>query len=76
MVVCVSAPEGQVMDRLGQRGLRREEAQRRLAAQMPTREKEALADYVICNDGTREQLKSRTMSTWKTIMEKETRHDG
>jgi len=42
------------------RGYTREEAEARLAAQMPVEEKAAKSHYVIDNDGTEEQLKRQT----------------
>ena len=39
------------------RGYTREEAEARLAAQMPVEEKAAKSHYVIRNDGSPEQLK-------------------
>jgi len=46
VVVCWCTPEQQ-MERLEARGLTKEEAQRRVAAQMPISEKKRLADEVI-----------------------------
>ena len=40
------------------RGYTREQAEARLAAQMPVAEKAALADWTIHNDSTREKLKA------------------
>ena len=40
------------------RGYTREEAEARLAAQMPVEEKAAKSHYVIQNNGTSEELKS------------------
>ena len=41
------------------RGYSREEAEARLAAQMPVAEKAARSHYVIHNDGTPEELKEK-----------------
>jgi dephospho-CoA kinase len=51
VVVCACPPEQQV-SRLVARGLTREEARARLAAQWPVEDKVAHADYVIRTDGT------------------------
>ncbi|MFA7257184.1 MAG: dephospho-CoA kinase [Kiritimatiellales bacterium] len=58
-VICVTAPEEQVFQWLGKRGLSRDDARKRIAAQMPLTEKEARAGFVIQNDGTLETLCSR-----------------
>ena len=51
VVVCWCAPEQQI-ERLEERGLTAEEAQRRIAAQMPVEEKKRLADEVIDCSGS------------------------
>jgi dephospho-CoA kinase len=51
IVVCWCTPEQQ-MERLKERGLSEEAAQRRIAAQMPVNEKKRLADEVIDCSGT------------------------
>ncbi|HKS80173.1 MAG TPA: dephospho-CoA kinase [Candidatus Acidoferrales bacterium] len=54
LVVCWSRPEQQ-LERLKERGLSTEDAQRRIDAQMPAEEKRALADIVIDCSGTMEE---------------------
>jgi dephospho-CoA kinase len=55
--VVVAASEANRVQRLAARsGLTREEAQARIAAQLPLAEKRARADHVIENDGAREEL--------------------
>jgi dephospho-CoA kinase len=51
-----------------ERGMNRAEAEKRMAAQMPCQEKEKLADYVIRNDGTREDLIEKTRILFHEIM--------
>lgn len=58
-VVCVTAPEEQVFQRLEKRGLPQQEARRRIAAQLPQAEKAARADFIIENDGTLDALRLR-----------------
>lgn len=56
-VVCVTAPEDIIVKRIMERDkLTSEEARRRLDAQKPVCELEALADYVITNVGERPEL--------------------
>lgn len=54
--VCVAVSEDVRLDRLEARGLPREQARARIAAQMPLNEKIRRADAVIFNDGSREFL--------------------
>jgi dephospho-CoA kinase len=54
-LVVVTAPEAIRLDRLESRGLPRDAARRRMAAQMPESEKTRVADYVIDNRGSVEE---------------------
>jgi len=54
--VCVVASEEIQLQRLEERGLSRERAQKRIATQMPLPEKIRRANVVIFNDGSREFL--------------------
>lgn len=56
LVVVWCRPEQQ-LERLSGRGMSREEAERRIAAQMPVEEKMRLADYLIDNSGTRDETR-------------------
>ena len=59
IILCVSSAEDRQVDRMMRtRGYTREQAEARLAAQMPVAEKAALADWTIHNDSTREKLKA------------------
>ena len=59
-VVVVWAPRGRQRERLAQRdGLTPEEAESRLAAQLPIDEKAARADFVVENAGPREALEEK-----------------
>lgn len=59
-VLCVSSSEALVMKRLLGRGLDRKEALKRIRVQMPLPEKERLADRVIPNLGTIQELETAT----------------
>lgn len=67
-IICVEAEKETVIDRLKRKGLEREEALRRIAAQMPVSEKAAKADYVIENNDARSCLEDRVRETWKRIL--------
>jgi dephospho-CoA kinase len=60
-VVCLTATEEEVFRRLEQRGLSRDEARRRIAAQWPLHEKAARAEIVIENNETPEALRRRVL---------------
>ena len=60
IICCVaSTRENQVSRMMTTRGYTREEAEARLAAQLPVAEKAARSHYVIDNDGTPEELKEK-----------------
>jgi len=60
IICCIrSAKEKQLERMMTTRGYSRQEAEGRLAAQMPVDEKAAKSHYVIDNDGTAEELKLR-----------------
>lgn len=66
-VVCVTAPIEQIFQRLEKRGLSKDEAEKRIAAQLPLAEKAVRSDFVIENDGTLEALRNRVMEMVGTI---------
>lgn len=55
-VILVTAPESIQLERLSKRGMAREEALKRIQAQMPTAGKIPLATYVVDNSGSLESL--------------------
>ena len=60
IICCVASErETQISRMTTTRGYSREEAEARLAAQMPVAEKAAKSHYVIHNDGTPEELKEK-----------------
>ena len=70
-IVCVTAEDQLVRERLKSRGLSAEQAEQRIAAQMQVEEKASRADYVIENSGTLEELAHRVRTTWTAIADKE-----
>jgi len=66
VVVVYASPDVQLARLLG-RGLTEEEAKRRIAAQMPVDEKLKFADYVIDNDGTREETKAQVENVYAAL---------
>ncbi len=67
-VICVSSTDEQIRERLGKRGFADAEASRRIAAQMPLKEKENLSDHVIHNFGTLHELEQATRKTVESLI--------
>lgn len=62
----IDVPEALQLMRLQKRnGYSREEAERRIAAQMPLAEKRRLADVIIDNSGTEQELTERLRALWQ-----------
>jgi dephospho-CoA kinase len=59
-VVCVASPAADQRRRLMERGLTESEARLRIRRQWPQERKMERADYVICNNGSRELLQQQT----------------
>lgn len=74
-IICVSAPEERVLERLRARGLSGQEARARIAAQWPVKKKEEQSDFVIENDGSLSTLEQRTVGVLQAI-QKEIEHHG
>lgn len=71
IVVLVDAPEDVRIQRMvEQRGLSEEEARKMAAAQMPSSEKRLPGTYIIENDGTLEDLRSRATQVWYELQER------
>jgi dephospho-CoA kinase len=68
LLVVVSAPEELQVERLMKdRRMTPEEAKKRISAQAPLEEKERLADYVIDNCGSLEDLREKVELLWEEI---------
>ena len=67
-VVLVYAPrELQVRRQIERNGYGRDEAQRRIEAQLPIEEKRALADHVIENEGSLEETERRVREVFEAV---------
>ena len=67
-IVVVWVPEAVQIERTMKRdGCAREEALRRVRAQMPLDEKRALADHVIDNSGSREETEAQVRALYETL---------
>jgi len=66
--VLVWAPEqAQIERQMARDGCSRDEALRRIRAQMPLHEKKALADFVIDNSGTPEETERQVGALWENL---------
>ena len=75
-IVLVDAPRPVRLERLVRdRQLRETEAMAMIARQMPAELKRARADFIIDNEGTREQLVARVDEVWRALDEEATSRD-
>ena len=59
-IICVSATDEIILERLRSRGIDRDAAVKRIRSQMPLEEKELLSDCIIRNFGTLQELEGAT----------------
>lgn len=67
-VVLVTAPREVRLARLAARGLAREEAERRMAAQWEEARKVPLADYVVDNGGSLDATRAQAARIWDALV--------
>ena len=67
-VVVVEAPVEVRLPRLFERGLTEEQARARMASQATDEERRAIADYVIVNDGSAEELAAAVDEVWTALI--------
>jgi dephospho-CoA kinase len=70
LVVIVEAPEATRLERLMRRGMDHDDARRRMAAQATDAERRALADVVIDNSGSPEELESQIDALWADLTDR------
>jgi len=68
-VVLVYADENIQMQRLMERGLSYEDAQRRMKSQMPFAEKTRFADFIIYNNGSLSNTAKQAKEVWRALTE-------
>ncbi|HOL04903.1 MAG TPA: dephospho-CoA kinase [Syntrophorhabdaceae bacterium] len=68
-IIVVSADQGLIRERLKIRGMDEEDIDRRTSCQIPLKEKEKQADYVLYNNGTEKDLKAQIDILIKRIRE-------
>jgi dephospho-CoA kinase len=67
VVIVVEAPRDVRLDRLEIRGLTREDAEARMAAQATDEERRAVATHLLHNGGTREELAAQVDVLWADL---------
>ncbi len=70
VVVVTAAQDAQVERMRRTRGMEESDARARIASQLPTSEKSAIADVVIVNDGTVDELSKDVHRLWETLQAK------
>ena len=70
VVVVTAAQDAQVERMRRTRGMEESDARARIAAQLPASEKNAIADIVIVNDGTVDDLSTQVHRLWETLQAK------
>jgi dephospho-CoA kinase len=70
LIVVAAGPETQLARAIARGGLSREQALQRIAAQLPLAEKIDVADYVIYNDGSLEDLERQARTVHEKILER------
>ncbi|MBL7016106.1 MAG: dephospho-CoA kinase [Kiritimatiellales bacterium] len=74
-IICVSAEEEVVFQRLEKRGLSEAEARKRIAAQMPLTEKEKQSDFILKNNETLDALRNETVKVLEALRSRGTDHE-
>lgn len=69
-MIVVRVQAGTRLARLKRLGISRAQVRARLAAQMPQNKKEALADYIVDNDGTFGGTKQQVVKIWHGLEQK------
>jgi dephospho-CoA kinase len=67
VVVIVEAPEDVRLERLARRGMDPDDARRRMAAQASDAERRAMADVVIDNSGSPDDLERQVVALWADL---------
>jgi dephospho-CoA kinase len=70
VLVVVTAPPEMRIARLVARGMDEADARARMARQMPAEQQAALADVVLENDGSPEDLQEQVDALWRTLLDR------
>lgn len=70
LIVVAAERATQIARAVARDGMTPDEAERRIAAQLPLADKVAVADYVVHNDGTLEALEAAVLDTHRRILER------
>lgn len=67
VLVVVTAPSDVQIERLVERGMTEDDVRARMAAQLPPDEKAELADVILDNEGTEEELEGQVERLWRHL---------
>ncbi|WP_066063503.1 dephospho-CoA kinase [Frankia sp. EI5c] len=70
LIVVVEAPRELRLERLARRGLPREQAEARMAAQASDEQRRAVADILIDNSGSLDDLRARVAEVWLELLQR------
>jgi len=68
ITILVSAPKRLKVMRVTKLGMSRQEAERRLACQLPERVMAKKADFIIKNNGTKKDLRKKAIALWRNFV--------
>jgi dephospho-CoA kinase len=68
-VIAVQTPMELRIERLSQRGMKLYEIEKRIAAQASDQERASIADVIVVNDGSLDQLRSKVEELWFTQLQ-------
>lgn len=71
VIVVAASPDTQLARLVDIRGMTPEDARDRIAAQAPLADKIAVADYVIANDGHRDDLLDAVQTVWRALQDRQ-----
>lgn len=70
LIVVTARPEAQLRRLIARDGCSEDEADRKIASQLPLEKKTAVADYVIDNSGSPEETRAQVKKVWAALLQK------
>ena len=67
-IITVQTQQENALDRLQKKGVRREDALQRIQSQLPITDKTSRSDFIINNDGTREETELQVKNIYKKLL--------
>jgi len=66
-LICITSPTEKQMERLLQKGMTQEEAEKRISAQLPQSQRVKSAEFVITNDGSLQELDEKSRRIFEVL---------